>query len=544
MIIRLLFILRRRWPILIVLPLLAAGMGYLFTPRGDAKLSSSYEAEALVTVEQASVTTVQAQQAILQAQQGEIAERAARTLGGGITTDDVRSRISARFDEDSYVIEFAGSGDRPADAEAVAEAFAKSFVELGNAGVTDAQEAEVSTAEAERDAAKAELADFLQVNGPALSDPSPPLVLVNELEVLETTVASTEAALEELRTNQQTNDIYSFVNVTAGARPLSAKLQLPASLGLRMSLGLIFGLVGAGALVALVERLNPRIDDPEQASELVGAPVLAMVPVMGRRRRGDIERSDPQRFRGPFAESFRSMRAHLDFRASAEGAELPPRIMITSATPSEGKSTTTAFLALAFAEADRPPVVVGADLRRPSVHKFFDMERVPGLSSRAASGGTSIPLAEIVRIDPLTGVSVIPSGPAVDRVTGLLGDLTAVTLAGQQSDRVVLVDTAPVMVANDATDFLIAVDWVVVVVRVGRSTQRAVRQMMQTLRLNEANVVGVVMVGSLESSDAKRYYNSYYADEAVDKRERARAAPLAPSDGTPVPVTGSVDAEA
>lgn len=544
MIIRLLFILRRRWPILILLPLLAAGMGYLFTPRGDAKLSRSYQAKAFVTIDQASATTVQVQQAILQGEQGEIADATAQSLGRGTTADDIRSRISARFDENTFVIEFVGSGDRAADAEAVAEAFAKAFVELGNADVTEAQEAEVASALAERDAAQDAVAEFLVANGSALSSPTPPVVLVNQQQVLETTVASTEEALEEVRTQQKTGDIYLFVNATPGSRTLAAKLQLPASLALRVSLGLIFGLVGAGVLIALVERLNPRIDDSEQASELVGAPVLAMVPVMGRRRRRDIERTDPELFRGPFAESFRSMRTHLDFRASAEGADLPPRIMVTSATPSEGKSTTTAFLALAFAEADRPPVVVGADLRRPSIHKFFDMGRVPGLSSRAASGGTSIPLSEIVQVDPVSGVSVIPSGPAIDRVTGLLGDLTAVTLAGQQSDRVVLVDTAPVMVANDATDFLIAVDWVVVVVRVGRSTQRAVRQMMQTLRLNEANVVGVVMVGSLESSDAKRYYNSYYADEAVDKRARARTPAPAPSDGSPVPVTGSVDAEA
>ena len=102
----------------------------------------------------------------------------------------------------------------------------------------------------------------------------------------------------------------------------------------------------------------------------------------------------------------------------------------------------------------------------------------------------------------------------------------------------VIVDTPPVMVANDATDFLAATDWVVVVVRVGRSTERSIKQMMATLSLNQALVVGVVMVGSVEASDAKRYYYSYYAlDEGGETREKVARIP--DSHG-PVGTTGSI----
>jgi succinoglycan biosynthesis transport protein ExoP len=351
------------------------------------------------------------------------------------------------------------------------------------------------------------------------------------------------ARLAEVTAQQIPTDMFTVVSVDPGSLSTADKLQLPASRALRITLGFLFGVVGALVLVAIVEKLNPRIDDPQHATDIVGAPVLAMVPVMGRRkrRREVLLRADPAHFRGPFAEAYRSARTHLDFRATADGMERPPRIMVTSATPAEGKSTTAAFLSLAFAEAGRPPVLVGGDLRRPSVHELFEVPRAPGLSSRAAMGGDAVPLSEIVTTDPTTRVSVVPAGPAVDRVTGLLGDLTAVTGAARGAGRVTVVDTAPVMIANDAVDFLVAVDWVIVVIRVGRSTERAVTQMMQSLNLNNANVVGVVMVGSLESSDAKRYYYSYYSDDDSDLSRPRRVAAPSSSDGSPTPTTGTIE---
>ncbi|CAN5651728.1 hypothetical protein BH10ACT1_BH10ACT1_07940 [soil metagenome] len=544
MITRLLFVLRRRWPILVVLPLLCGGVGFLFTPRGDAVRATGYASKALIAVDQAAASPTGVQQALLEAEQGSTASATAEAMGGGVTPGDVSRRVSGSFDDQSFVITFEVTGRNGAEAEKYARAVADTFIEEGNGAPAAKQANLILAASSARDEAKKALDEFLVQNDPILNLPDVPQSVLAERQQLEAALSQAESNLAEIRTQEQPGQIYRLINVQKGGLSTASKLQLPASLALRVSLGIIFGLVGAFVLVALVEKLNPRIDDPEQASTLIGAPVLAMVPVMNRRHRKSIERADPDDFRGPFAEAFRSMRTHLDFRASTEDSGKTPRIMITSATPAEGKSTTTAFLALSYAEAERPPVVVGADLRRPSVHKLFGVERVPGLSSRAASGGATVPLGEIVKTDPVTGVSVVPSGPAIDRVTGLLGDLTAVTAAGQAAGRVVLVDTAPVMVANDATDFLIAVDWVVVVVRVGRSTARSIKQMMQTLNLNEAKVVGVVMVGSLESSDAKRYYYSYYSDDAQAKRSRAKTISVGPSDGTPVPVSGTIESNA
>ena len=542
MIQRLLFVLRRRWLVLVLLPVVGAAVGLAFTPRGEAVRPIGYSSDALIAVDQAATNSTEVQQTLLEAEQGSIAKATAEAMGAGTSTEDVGRRVTGSFDDESFTVTLSVSGRIAGEAERYARAVSSTFIEEGNAAPATAQADALDSAIATRDQAADALTVFLQANEAALANPPVPASVQADQQQLEQARQAAEANLSQLRADAQSATVYRLIDVENGGLSTASKLELPASRTLRVSLGFLFGLIGAVVLVALVEKLNPRIDDPDQASELIGAPILAMVPVMNRRRHQAIERADPHEFRGPFAESFRSMRTHLDFQAAQLEGGATPRIMITSATPEEGKSTTTAFLALSYAEAERHPIVVGADLRRPSIHKFLGIDRVPGLTSRAATGGEAVALDQILKRDEVSGVSIIPSAPAVDGVAGLLGDLSAVTDAARAVGRVVLVDTPPVMVANDATDFLVAIDWVVVVVRVGRSTARSIKQTMQTLRLNRAKVVGVVMVGSLESSDAKRYYYSYY-DDAKERKARARTVALAASDGAPVPVTGSIDPE-
>jgi capsular exopolysaccharide synthesis family protein len=366
--------------------------------------------------------------------------------------------------------------------------------------------------------------------------PTPSALLRSQQTSLENAYNAAETELTEMEGSMRPTDVYELISVTEAELQAPSKLQVLADPKFRVGLGFQLGLLAAALIVLIAERMNPRIDDPTQAEAIVGAPVLAMVPVLGRRRRSQIQRVDPEEFKGPYAEAFRTMRAHLDFRAAAAELDKPPRIMVTSATPSEGKSTTAAFLALSFAESDRSPVVIGGDLRRPSIHRLFGVDRMPGLTTRSLPGGRNVPLTDIVRRDPVSGVTLVPSGPSVDNVNDVMRDLVAVSEVAHNAGQVVILDTAPIRVANDAIDFLVAVDWVVVVVQAGKSTTRSVTQMMHTLRMNGAEVVGVVMLGSVESSDASRDYYSYYAPEEKSRRERRREERAADRSTGPEPV--------
>ena len=395
------------------------------------------------------------------------------------------------------------------------EAFANSFIEVDDLRQNQEFERTLTKAQEAQVELQRTYDDFLIANAAGLSEDPPDQVVSAQRAALEDQLASAAQRVAEVE-GERPESAYRVAGKDQ-VRVVATKLALPASKGLRAGMALMLAILGSIGLVAILERINPRIDSPKDAEDIVGAPVLAMVPIMRGKRRRVLERVNLEQFSGPFAESFRAMRSHLDFRSGAEGFDRPPCVMIVSSAPGEGKTTSTAFLALSYAEAGREVVVVGADFRRPSVHRLFGLKSKPGLSSRLLDPrGPKDPgdaVRSIVKRDPLTGVRVIPSGPATDRVTGMIGDMSAVISAAVDSDCTVVVDTAPIMVANDAIDFLPLVDWVVVVVRVGKTTERSLRQTVTSLELNDAKIAGCVMVGSLESSDAKRYYYSYYKVE-------------------------------
>lgn len=532
MIVRLTYILRRRWPVLAALLAVGALAGLLIGP-SSSSATPTYTSTALVSADLATANKTEVQQALVEARKGPVAAIVADQLDDGTTPAEIARRVGAEFDEETYVATIRSRAATPEAAEQLARTFAEAFVAAGNSVGTTDQEQQRAAAEADRTEARAALEAFLVENEAALLAPDVSPLLRSELATLESEVTATEAALAELGRTAPSTEVYRLVNVGDAEAVAPSKLRVLESPAFRIGLGLVLGAIAAAAVIFVAERTNPRIDDPEAAVALVGAPVLGMIPRIRRRDQRLLDRVDAEAFSGPLAESFRTMRAHLDFRSRAEERTCPPRVMVTSATPGEGKTTTSAYLALSYVETDRTPVVIGGDLRRPSIHRLFGVQRVPGLTSRSQGVEPRPALTDIVHRDPVARVTVVPSGPPVDSVAEVLDDLKLITETAQASGQPVVLDTAPVRVANDAIDFLEAVDWVVVVVHLGNSTVRSVSQMMQTLRMNGAQVVGVALVGSVEAADASRDYYSYYAPDLEPRRLRGRKQ-AGPKDGKDV----------
>lgn len=554
MIPNLIYPIRRRWPILVMIPLLSVVLAYVLTP-AQVKEVPKWEAGIYLAADNTRANVVELKQAAIDIKQPTVAAIAAEELE--VEPEDLKrfaAPLRVRVIPESLTIRLTTQNESKEYADRYVTAFANALLASKLATLTDEYAAQLEQAGAARDEASDALLSFQLENPNALEDPN----LRARLTVLEQRLERTENELLELESTPAEN-AYRIQNADETVRVPQTRLELPASKPVRAVLALILGVILAVALAAFIERLNPRIDSPADAERIVGAPVLAMVPIMKGKRRGLLDRADLADFSGPFAESFRAMRSHLDFRSAAEGLETPPRVMIVSSVPSEGKTTSTAFLALSYSEVGREVVVIGGDFRRPAVHRLFGIPRSPGLSSRLLDGTGTLSREEMMRQivirDDLTGVRVVPSGPGTDRVTGLLGDVAVVSNAARSAGCTVVVDTAPLMVANDAIDFLPLVDWVVVVVRLGRTTERALRQTVSSLELNEAKIAGCIMVGSLEASDAKRYYYSYYkvdeqrdvmADRQIaESRERQdQADPMPGSDGPDgsVPVDQSAPA--
>lgn len=520
MISNLVFVLRRRWPILVAIPLLSLVLVVFLSPP-PAKVAPKFSSAVFLAADPTKVTSVDLSQAAIDIRQTEVAGKAAQSLGlKGIDPARFSQKVKTKVSGDSLTIGLTATAGTAKQAKDFARAFADAFIEVDDARRFTDYTTQLDDLGKDRDRAKQQLTDFLAANAVGLAKDPPDAALVLQQQVLEDRVSAAEQRITALADDQVTSP-YRIAGTTPAEAVAASKLELPQSRSVRGVVTLFVAMIGAVLLVALIERFNPRIDTPKDAEDIIGAPVLGMVPIMRGKRKKIVERADLNHFSGPFAESFRAMRAHLDFRSAADSLERPPCVMVVSSAPGEGKTTTAAFLGLSYQEVGRDAVVVGGDFRRPAIHRLFGVARAPGLSSRLLANQQPVRTEDMVRSivkrDELTGVRVIPSGPGTDRVTGLLGDLSAVTSAGLESGCTVIIDTAPVMVANDAIDFLPFVDWVIVVVRLGKTTVRSLRQSMASLELNDARVAGCAMMGSLESSDAKRYYYSYYrVDEDPD----------------------------
>jgi Mrp family chromosome partitioning ATPase/capsular polysaccharide biosynthesis protein len=527
MISKLTFIFNRRWPVLVLVPLVAAIAVIILTPTPEPE-PTRYSATVYVAAEPTKVSGSQLQQAAVDIRQGRVAEVAASIAGiDDEEPTELAKKVRPRVRSESYTIEITATSTDPDEAEVLSRAFADGYVTVVEDRLTGEFEEQLEEVIARRDAAQLELAIFSEENRALLTQvPIDPTAEVQR-RVLQERVSNAEDRINKQLQNE-VDAPFRVVGAVAASEVPPAKLQLPESPVVRGVITLLVALTGAIVLVAILERVNPRIDSPQEAEQIVGAPALGMIPIMRGKRRSMIERADLDVFTGPFAESFRAIRSHLDFRADADELGRPPCVMIVSSLPNEGKTTTAAFLSVSYAEVSQEVVAIGADFRRPALHRLFGTPRNPGLSTRLLANEAPMRTEDVVRRivhrDPRTGVRVIPSGPGTDRVAGLIGDLAAVTKAGIDSGCTVVLDTAPVLVANDAVDFLPMVDYVILVVRLGSTTERSLRQTVASLSLSEAKIAGCAIVGSLESSDAKRYYYSYYRVDTDLEKEAAKAA--------------------
>jgi Mrp family chromosome partitioning ATPase/capsular polysaccharide biosynthesis protein len=527
MISKLTFVVRRRWPILVLIPALSVLAVQLLSPTPEQP-PVEYKATFFVAGEPNQIGNVALQQASVDLRRGLVVSRAAEIAEiDDPDPTELRRRLQVRVRTESLTLELTVRGDTKEDAEQLASAFAQGFIDFSNERRGESQEERLAEATATRDEAELVLGMFIAENREALAAvPSDPVVEIQR-RLLQDRLAAAQADLSKVEADRS-SDAYRIAGSVPATRVDPPKLQLPESPAVRSILAMLISATGAVLVVALIERMNPRIDAPIDAEQIIGAPALGMVPILKGSRKEVLDRARLGDFTGPFAESFRSIRSHLDFRSNADGLNRPPCVMVVSSLPGEGKTTTAAFLSLSYVELGRDVVAIGADFRRPALHRLFGLPRSPGLSSRMTSG-QSVQQSEdlvrtIVRRDDETGVRVIPSGPGTDRVSGLLGDLGAVTRAGMESGCTVILDTAPVLVANDAVDFLPMVDYVIVVVRLGKTTERALRQSVASLGLSEAKIAGCAIMGSLESADANRYYYSYYSmteDEELDGKSQS-----------------------
>jgi len=205
----------------------------------------------------------------------------------------------------------------------------------------------------------------------------------------------------------------------------------------------------------------------------------------------------------PVAEQYRTIRTNIQFASSAD--QKVKTLVVTSSGPSEGKSTTSANLAVVFAKAGQKVLLVDADMRKPTIHKTFQASNEAGLSTVLSTGARVTETAQETTIENL---SLLTSGPKAPNPSELLGSVKMVQVMEEIHNAydMVIFDMPPVVTVTDAQLMSSKADGTLLVVRESWTRKEALNQAKELLTMVQARVLGVVYNGAEQSKDKSYYY--------------------------------------
>lgn len=311
--------------------------------------------------------------------------------------------------------------------------------------------------------------------------------------------------LGEQQELQDPGDVQVGQVIQAAIRPLQPVSPDHVRNGI---LGLVAGLLLGIGLAFLRERLDDRLRGRMDLEDHIGAPVLAVVPrVATWKRRGETPLVTINEPRSATSEAFRTLRTSLLFAASQRDARV---VMVTSPHAGEGKTATAANLAVVLAQARKRVLLISADLRKPRLHRFFDISNDRGLTSVLI--GEAKPWEVVVDVG-MEHLKVVPSGPVPGNPAELLGSDAMGRLLNQFREVAdfVIIDSAPALVVADAHTLAPFVDAALFVADAEHTSRGAVIHARNQLEQVRATIIGAVL-NNFDPSKAKSspYYYSYY----------------------------------
>ncbi|MDO8586152.1 MAG: polysaccharide biosynthesis tyrosine autokinase [Armatimonadota bacterium] len=263
----------------------------------------------------------------------------------------------------------------------------------------------------------------------------------------------------------------------------------------------VLGVMMAAGVVTIIERLDVRLHDPSMMEQLSGAPTLTLVPIIPQGEARLISDVDQH---SPLLESFRILRNNISFSAIDREIKL---LAVTSAGRGEGKSTTSANLAMAMAMDGKRTLLVDCDLRRPSQHKVFQIPRDVGFTT-VVTGQHK--LEEAVLPTRVPNLQVLASGPIPPNPAEVLNSQRSRDLFRQFADQydVVIVDCPPCAGLSDVQVIATLVDGVVLVASVGETLRPHLHLTVRTLARVDTPIIGGVI--NKINTRGQGYYNYYY----------------------------------
>lgn len=535
-------IVRRWWWLIVGLVVAAVLIVFVTTP---ARFTEYFDATHVLLVEDGGESGGNSEAnpeiVALWAKETEVLTRAAAAIGPGVDPDRLGRDIEVSTNRNVGTVSITATDIDPDRAALKANTVASETI----AFLVDRETAR-------QDQTRSELAaeeETLRVRIAALDR----VIALNPIDI-ETQSAERDALIRQLGTVLEAQDDRgSSVTYTTLDEPERGSRQdrLPGtrSRAERMALAGAVALVLGFGLALTFDRSDTRVRTRRGAEEAFGLPVIAEVvkfPFWSRHRRLAVVRQPDT----AVAESYRTMRSALMLLAGPGGKALaaehrpttngdtaahsPQRaggdvIMVTSAGSGDGKTTTVANLASAYAESGRSVLVLSLDVRRGRGRKRTRSGRGSGVTDFLAAD-PPIPLATLVTDTKVAGVEVIGIGKAGRPPGGQLASQQRLLDEARAMADVVLIDTAPLLASSVNRELATIVDSVVALCRVGRTTTAEAERCGDLLAQIHAPAIGVVMIG-VGAPEGSEYFA--YFTLRRDRRPGAEVATTEDAEATP-----------
>lgn len=330
-----------------------------------------------------------------------------------------------------------------------------------------------------------------------------------------------------LETELKTTNIRVIEKAETPRRPVAPKkarsYQVAVILGLLVGIGLALGF----------EHMDNTFKTPEDVRETLSQPFLGMVPDVGLKPTGPGQRV-PQLVKTPnsaVADAYRVLRTNLIFSSAPDATGRV--ILVTSANPSEGKTTTLANLAVALAQNGAKVLAVDGDLRRPTLNQHFGVVKTPGLTDLIVGKAAA---SQAIHSTKIEGLQMLPCGYLTPNPAELLGSpmMKQIIDALRAHYEWVLIDAPPLLAMADAPVLCPLVDGVVLVIAAESASKPAVMRAIEQVGAVGGKVAGLVLNKvNLERNSYYygqyygEYYRSYYAEGGA-KKATGEAGPRKP----------------
>lgn len=321
--------------------------------------------------------------------------------------------------------------------------------------------------------------------------------------------------------------------VMTGLRSSNVRIVDPASpptapstpnIPRNLMMSLLVGLAGGVSLAFILESRDNTVHSLEQAQMITALPSLAFIPLASspgrsllrtpRLSRTTAASATALQPKSQMAEAYRALRTSILLSRTGQSAKV---LMVTSALPQEGKTTTSVNLAIVLAQHDARVLLIEADMRRASISQVFGLEQ-PDVGLSTVLGRNTPIEAAIQPIPGIPNLSLLPAGPVPVNPAVLLGSSRMKDLLVNLKSRFdyVIIDTPPALSVTDSVLLSSLADAGLLVVRSGVTSKAALRRVCDVLAHVDARMMGVVL-NAADAVESDRYYygdryHSYYDD--------------------------------